>query len=128
MVPSTDVLHSVSTSAAGFLIASVWQGLLIAGGVAMLFRLLPGLTAGARSVIWTAVLVLVVGLPAVSLLLHRAGGVAVTHGALVLSESWSIGLVAAWVALSILRLGQLVVSAVRLRGLLRRAVPVEAPV
>ena len=59
-MPILHGLPSVSAVAAEFLVASIWQGLVVVGCVALLLRVLPGLTAAVRSVIWTVVLLLVV--------------------------------------------------------------------
>ena len=79
MMPILHGLPSVSVMAAEFLVASIWQGLVVVGCVAVLLRVLRGLTAAVRSVIWTAVLLLVVLGPAVSVGLRGGGGSAVGH-------------------------------------------------
>ncbi len=125
MMPILHGLPSVSVVAAEFLVASIWQGLVVVGCVALVLRVLPGLTAAVRSVIWTAVLLLVVVGPAVSVGLRGGVGSVAGRGGLVhVSESWSLVLVAVWAAVSFLRLVQLVGSALRLQSLARSARPV----
>jgi beta-lactamase regulating signal transducer with metallopeptidase domain len=130
MMPILHGLPSVSVVAAEFLVASIWQGLVVVGCVAVLLRVLPRLTAAVRSVIWTVVLLLVVAGPAVSIGLRGDGGsVAGRVGLLHVSEMWSLVLAAVWAAFSLLRVVQLVGSAVRLHSLARSAravVPSEA--
>ena len=130
MMPILHCLPSVSVVAAEFLVASIWQGLVVVGCVALLLRLLPGLTAAVRSVIWTTVLLLVVVGPAVSVGVRGGvGSVAGRGGLWHVSETWSLVLLAVWAAVSLLRVVQLVRSALRLQSLARSAravVPSEA--
>ena len=123
MTPVVDVLHIVSPAVANLLVASVWQSILLTGAVALCLRFIPRVPAGTRSSLWTAVLVLIVLLPAVSLALpHVAKG----HGRAVhLASDWSLGLLCFWAMLSLFRAIQLSLSAVRLWALARSAKPVE---
>ena len=109
--------------AAESLIAAAWEGLVLAGVVTVCLRLLPGITAAARSVVWTVVMLAVCGLPFVHLGSASAGG---TVGPQVHLDEWvGLALVAAWAVVSLVRAGQVVRSAVWLRGISRRAVAVE---
>jgi hypothetical protein len=122
MIPILHGLPSVSVVAAEFLVASIWQGLVVVGCVALLLRVLPGLTAAVRSVIWTAVLLLVVVGPAVSVGVRGGGGSEAGRGGLVhVSETWSLVVLAVWAAVSLVRVVQLVGSALRLQSLARSA-------
>ncbi len=123
MIPVIDLLHAFSPAIANALVASVWQSVLLTAAVALCFRLVPRVPAGTRSGLWTAVLVLIVLLPAFSLLLPHSFGV---HGRAVhAAADWSLGLLCFWALLSLFRLGQLCVSAARLRTLAQSAKPVE---
>ena len=119
-------LMQVSAVAAGSLVAAAWEGLVLAGLVAVCLRLLPGISAAARSVVWTVGMLAVCGLP----FLHFRGGAAdAASGPQVhLDERFGLALVAAWAMLSAWRAAQLFRSAVWLRGVWRRAVPVESSV
>ncbi len=109
---------------AAALVASIWQGLLLTLMAALGLRLLPGLSADAKAWVWVAVLLLVALLPIASLSYPRPGGAG--HPAAVhLAESVSLALVAIWAAASALRLMQLLGSALRLRGMLTRATPLQ---
>ena len=110
--------------AAGSLVAAAWEGLVLAGVVAVCLRVLPGISAAARSVVWTVVMLAVCGLPFV-----RFGGVAAGSGTgpILLDERVGLALVAIWALLSLVRAAQLVRSAVWLRGVWQRALPVQAP-
>ena len=116
-------IHTVSglaAVAAGSLVAAVWEGLVLAAVVAVCLGMLPGITAAARSVVWSAAMVVVVLLP----FLRFGGGVGVGSARWHVDERVSLALACVWAALSLFRAGQLVRSAVWLRGIAQRAVPV----
>ena len=113
-------LTQISGVAAGSLVAAAWEGLVLAGVVAVCLRALPGITAAARWVVWTVVMLAVCGLPFV-----RFGGAATGSASIHLDERVGLGLVAIWATLSLMRAAQLIRSAVWLRGIWRRALPVE---
>jgi Zn-dependent protease with chaperone function len=122
-----EALTRVSAMAAGSLVAAIWEGLLLAAAVALCLRLLPGITAAARSVVWLAVMLAVVGLP----FLHVSGpsGAAVAggwNGGWNIDERVSLAVLAVWMGLSAWRAVELIRSAVWLRGIARRATAVEA--
>ena len=110
----------LAAAAANSLAAAVWQGILLAAIVALCLRLLPALSAAARSIIWTAAFTL-------AFLLHFA-----PHATIPGSEMpsvhvppvWTLALCALWLLLSLARAIQLLVSAVGLRRLARNAAPV----
>ena len=117
------VFTQVSAAAAGSLVAAVWEGVVLTACVALALRLLPGITAAARSVVWSAAMAAVVALPFV----HFPGGGAGAGAARVqLDERLSVGLICVWAALSLWRGVELVRSAIWLRGIARRGRPVEA--
>ena len=118
---SSTLLKSLPATA-GVLVASVWQGALLTIAVALSLRLVPQLSAAARSAIWTSTLLAVASLP-VLLFLEPLG--ASQGSGLHLARAASFVLVAVWGGASLLRLSQLLQSALRLRGILRRAVPLE---
>ncbi len=124
------VLHLISflsAGAASALFSAVWEGAVLALGVWLCLRLLPGLSAAARSVVWLNVFVLLVllhfvpafGGPAADL---AGGPVRVVH----LDMRWSLLIGGVWLALSLWRAAQLLLGIVQLRRLAGRAVPVEA--
>lgn len=127
MTPAIDVLHVVSPAFADLLVASIWQSVLLTGVVALCVRQVRGVSAGTRFGLWTMVLVLVVLLPAVSMLVPHTGGrgSGAVGWSVHVSNDWSLGVVCFWAALSLLRAAQLCLSAVRLRTLARNAEPVE---
>lgn len=118
------MLTGWSAGAAGALLAAVWEGALLAGLVWLVLRLLPGLNAAARSLVWLNVFILMTLLHVVPLFTGAPSG-AQTFDAhtLRLDPRWSLAVVAVWLALSLLRAGQLVIGALHLRRLTRRAEP-----
>lgn len=108
------------------LISATWEGAILAAAAWTCLRLLPGLGAAARSAVWMNVFLLAVllhGLPALGF--HGPSAIAARHAAFQLSLNWSLGVAAVWAMLSLLRGVQLVVGAVRARGMAHRAIPVE---
>ena len=116
-----------SRVATGGLMAAVWQGVLLAAVVGLGLRLLPKTPAAVRFAIWFAVFLLVAALPAASLWPHAAG--ATQAGGrepwLTLDSRWSVAIAAVWAVASLVRAITLVVAAVQVRTLSRRARPVE---
>ncbi len=117
-------LQDLSPFAAGFLIASIWQGVLLTAGLALCLRVFRGVSPALRMALWALALVLVLVLPVTSLLVHRAaaGG----HAELHLGQNWSVVLVAVWLLASGWRAVQLLANATGLLRLAGRADP--APV
>jgi hypothetical protein len=112
-----------SAAAASGLIAAVWQGAILAVCVALVLRLLPGLSASVRSAIWLAVFALATALhfaPA-----RHAGALGAGGHPVELAAGWSVAFAAVWLALSALRAVQFGLGAARLRQVLRRATPME---
>ena len=123
MAPAIDVLRVVSPPAAGLLVASIWQGVLLTVAVGLCLRVVPRVPAGVRSAVWTAVLMLIVLLPAISARVPHTGVAA--GRSMQLANDWSLGLVCVWALLSLIRAVQLCLSVARLRVLARSAKAVE---
>jgi len=119
-------VFSLSAAATGALISAAWEGALLALLVVAVLRLLPGLSAAARSVIWLNVFVLLALLQVLPLATHVSVG---THAAAVhalqVDPRWSVALAAVWLSMSLFRAGQLLLGAVHLHQLGRKAVAVE---
>jgi len=124
MTPAIDVLHVISPAIADLLVASVWQSVLLTAAVALCVRSVRGVSAGTRFGLWTAVLVLIILLPVVSMFVPHTG-TASTSRAVHLANDWSLGVVCFWAALSLFRAAQLCLSAARLYTLAQNAEPVE---
>ena len=108
----------LTAQAATTLVATAWEGLVLAGLVAATLRILPGIAAAARSMVWTAAMVAVCALP----VLHRVCGANTTTTRVVLGDQVAVALIAAWLGMSVWRGTQLLRSAVWLQGVWRRAV------
>jgi beta-lactamase regulating signal transducer with metallopeptidase domain len=100
---------------------------LLAVAVWLALRLFPALSAAARSVIWLNVLILLALLPIVPLFSQATGSASVAAPAHSLSfdPRWSLLLAVIWLALSVVRATQLVLGAIHLSALSRRATPVS---
>lgn len=124
-----EIVHSlsfVSASAAGALFSAIWEGAVLALGVALCLRLLPGLSAAARSVVWLNVFILLVLLHFVPVFAGRPVAPVSGHvPEIELDLRWSLALVGVWLALSLWRAGQLILGIVQLRRLAGRAKPLE---
>jgi beta-lactamase regulating signal transducer with metallopeptidase domain len=93
--------------------------------VALCLRLVPRTTAAVRFAIWTAVFAVLAVLPLLHAYTLQTGGVIPGHGAVLqLDVRWSFAIAALWLIVSLVRAVKLAMSAVRLRGIWKRAVPV----
>ncbi len=118
-------VESVSRLVASSFVSGIWQGVVLAAGVGMCLRLVPRTTAAVRFAIWTAVFAVLAVLPLVHFSGLRAGGVAAGHAAVVrVDVRWSFAIAAIWMMVSLVRGVKLAMSAVRLRRIWKRAVPV----
>lgn len=123
------LVHLGSAAAASVvsaLVSAIWEGAVLAACVYVCLRLLPGLSAAARSLVWLNVFVLLVFLHGVPAFGTGAGSaIGAHHAPLQLSLTWSLAILGIWVSLSLLRGFQLIYSAVRSHGMAKRATPVE---
>jgi Zn-dependent protease with chaperone function len=119
-------LESVSRLVANSFVSGLWQGIVLAAGVAFCLRLVPRTTAAVRFAIWTVVFAVLVALPLIHAYALRTGGGMSGRGAVVqVDVRWSFAIAALWLMISLVRAVKLAISAVRLRGIWKRAVPVE---
>jgi beta-lactamase regulating signal transducer with metallopeptidase domain len=122
------LLHSlslVSATAAGALLSAVWQGAVLCACVVLCLRLLPGLSAAVRSVVWLNVFVLLLLLHIVPVFTPRQTVLASRETPTVhLDLRWSLAIAALWLALALWRATQLALGAIHLSRLARRAVPI----
>jgi hypothetical protein len=107
-------------------VAGLWQGIVLAAGVALCLRLLPRTTAAVRFAIWAAVFAVLAVLPLLHAYTIRTGGAVPGRGAVLqVDVRWSFAIAALWLMVSLVRGAKLAMSAVRLNGIWKRAVPVE---
>jgi hypothetical protein len=119
-------VESVSRVVANSFVAGLWQGIVLAAGVGLCLRLVPRTTAAVRFAIWTAVFAVLAVLPLLHAYTLRTGGGIPGRGAVVqLDVRWSFAIAGLWLMVSLVRAVKLVMSAGRLRGIWKRAVPVE---
>ena len=117
--------ESASRLVANSFVSGIWQGVVLAAGVGICLRLVPRTTAAVRFAIWTAVFAVLAVLSLVHVYGLRAGGVAAGNAAVVrVDVRWSFAIAALWAAVSLVRGVKLAMSAVRLRRIWKRAVPV----
>ena len=119
-------VEGVSRLVASSFVSGLWQGMVLAAGVALCLRLVPRITAAVRFAIWTAVLVVLAVVPLLHAYTLRTGGGMPGGGPVVqLDVRWSFAIAALWLIVSLVRAVKLAMSAVRLHGIWKRAVPVE---
>ncbi len=126
----TIVQHLMTTGPAQILIASIWQGLLLTGSVWLLLTLAAAcgfpLRAGLRFALWLVVFLLVALLPCLSLV-HRVPALpSAAAYSLQLSPGWAYACEAFWALSSLFALARLGASAVQMRNLFVRSVPVSS--
>jgi beta-lactamase regulating signal transducer with metallopeptidase domain len=122
-----------ANAAAAMVVGSAWQGLLIALGMAVCLRLVPRTSAEYRFRLWAAAFAAIVSLPLLKLLTGLGAtasvGVAASAGVagplLSIDARWTVAIAGVWIAASLVRAGDLMVHAVRLRRIWRTAKPVE---
>src|ERR1700738_2894266 len=116
----------LSAQATGALVSAVWQGALLAALVGLCLRMFPGLSAAARSVIWFNVFILLALLHLVPFV--TGSSPAAPHlapHAVLLDLRWSLAVAGIWLAFSVFRAVQLIVSGIHLHALAGRALPSE---
>jgi beta-lactamase regulating signal transducer with metallopeptidase domain len=127
---------------AGILIGSLWQGALVACGLALCMRLAPRMPAGMRYGIWAAGFAAVVGLPFLPVIIDSRArftfNAATAHAAslgaasgvgsgsstspwLALDARWGLVIAALWLTASVVRAAGLAVHTLRMRRLWRSA-------
>jgi beta-lactamase regulating signal transducer with metallopeptidase domain len=118
-----------SSAAAAALLAATWQGLVLTVSIGLGLKLLPGLSAARRALLWLAVFLVVVLLHFAPFApLHSRASSTQHPGGLSIGSAWAVAVAAVWLGLSLYRITQLALSVARLRRIARRAtlVPCEA--
>ena len=126
MNPLLHMISLVSATTAGALFSAIWEGAVLAASVALCLRLIPRLSAAARSVVWTNVFLLLALLHVLPFIgQHWTPGNGISYPPLHLDLDWSVAIAGVWAMLSLWRGVQLILSAIRLQGLGRRATPIH---
>jgi hypothetical protein len=128
----TQGIEMGSRVVAGAFVSDIWQGVLLAAVVALCLRAVPKTTAAIRFMVWSGVFLVLALLPLLRGFALRADGVVAAHGAglgmglhaVHVDVRWSFAIAAVWLLLSGIRAVGLGLSAVRLRGIWKRATPV----
>lgn len=126
-------LHFVSQGAANVLVSGIWQGFVLAIGIGLILRLVPGVSATTRFTIWSVVFLVLALLPFVHIphenIPHfvQAGAIpSASHPFFHLDVRWSFAITALWLIASLFRASSLSLHGFRLRALWRSATPVDA--
>ena len=116
-------------------VAALWQGAVVAGGLALCVRLAPRVSAADRFRAWSAGFAALVALPFLPFLMAalRAGAGTASQGAdgpmtrawLDLDPRWTLAIAAVWVLVALVRVAYLAVHSLGLRRLWKRAAPIE---
>lgn len=125
MTTAMSVVHRLSPAAGSLLLASVWESLLLLLGARLLLGAMREVSPERRTRVWSAVLVLLLLLPGLTLLAPRHAATAETMHLL---PMWSVWLVCVWMGGSALRAGWLAQEAWHAAGVRRRAVTLVVPV
>jgi bla regulator protein blaR1 len=131
-----NALQSFASIAAPIAVTALWQGIIVATGLAICLRLAPRISAAHRFLIWAAGFVALAALP----FLPQFWGVApagansgASAGEAVMSAKpwlsldlrWSLAIGAFWILASFIRATDLAVHSYRLRRLWKSALPVK---
>jgi beta-lactamase regulating signal transducer with metallopeptidase domain len=132
----SSLFESFARTAAPVVITSLWQGLAVAGSLALCLKFAPRISAGHRFTLWASAFAAILALPLVpEFFAHfesTAGSSTIavpiaTHAWLQFDARWSMVLAALWLIASAARTTDLVFHVLRLRWLWRTATPVEVP-
>lgn len=123
------ILHTTSlfsSAAVSGLFSAIWEGSILALCAAVCLRLMPRLSAAARSIVWLNVFLLLVLLHVVPSIREGIGAEISTHASpIYLAPGWSLAIAAIWVTLSLWRATELALSAIRLHRMAKRATVIQ---
>jgi len=127
----TESLQMIAQIASTALIASIWQGALLAAIVWLCLKLAPRASAGVRFSIWSAVFAVTVALPFLSIFAGHASAVPAmsqtqSSAPIVLLDSrWALGIAAISATVTLGRLLLLARNAFKVHALWRSSTPIE---
>jgi hypothetical protein len=129
MEPLLHIISPVSAVVVAALFAAVWQGAILAACVAVCLRMMPRLSAAARSIVWLNVFLVLILLHALPALLRRGASAGLEQPSPIhFDPRWSLAIAFAWAVLSLGKAAQLAATAVRVHRLAARAIPIETAV
>src|SRR6202789_2128188 len=98
MEPILHTTSLLSSAAVSGLFSAIWEGSILAVCVALSLRLLPRLSAAARSVVWMNVFLLLLLLQIAPSLRERVSSGSPTHSSpILLAPGWSLVIAMVWV-------------------------------
>jgi hypothetical protein len=125
MLNPIHVIEGLSGVAARAFVSGIWQGVVLAAGVALCLRLVPKTTAAVRFLLWSAVFLVLALLPFLRIGAVQAAGVPISlHRPVHVDVRWSFLIAAVWLLLSVVRTGSLALGAIQLHRIWKRATPV----
>jgi beta-lactamase regulating signal transducer with metallopeptidase domain len=127
------IFNVAADRASEMAVAALWQGVLIAGILAVVLHFVPRISAGYRFAVWTAAFVALICLSLFSLMPASSAGAAHAMEAraiaskpwLVFDVRWSLAIAGLWLAATLFRAADLAVHSVRLRRLWKDAEPIQ---
>lgn len=131
----TAYLRVASEQAALIAVTGVWQGVLVASGLAICLGLAPRASAEHRFSIWAVAFFTLVSLPLLTFIsefgsalvrvVRTSVPVAAGRPLFGIDARWSLPIAALWAAGALLRAGDLALDSFRLRKLWKEAIPVD---
>src|SRR5580698_3191436 len=124
-------IEHASIIAASAFVSGIWQGIVLAVAVWLCFRLIPKTTAATRFLIWSAVFLALALLPFLHILAPEAQQTikqTVLVHAVQVDIRWGFAIAALWLVISVIRAAKLTASALQLRKIWNKAVPVPTDV
>lgn len=131
----TGIFNAFAQATAPIAVTAIWQGLAVAGAVALCLQFVRRISAAQRFTIWMGGFAAITALPFVPLLLSavipaRASALLAENGTaphpwLQLDSGWTLALAALWLVASTCRAADLAFHSFRLRRLWRTATPLD---
>ncbi|HUN85871.1 MAG TPA: M56 family metallopeptidase [Terracidiphilus sp.] len=130
-----EAFRAASQVAAPVVVTALWQGAVVAAGLAVCLRIAPRMSATHRFTLWSSGFITLVCLPVLPLLSRFVSaptvasssslGAALPSPWFQLDIRWAIAITALWAAGTILRAADLFVHSIRLFGLWKSATPID---
>jgi hypothetical protein len=133
----TVIFRSFAQVAAPAAVTALWQGGMLAAGLAVCLRLAPRVGASDRFRAWATGFWALFALPFLPLLLATHAGSFSTGAAIAASPSkawfeldprWALAIAGAWIAASTWRIADLAVHSLKLRAIWKDSCPISEPV
>ena len=122
--PAMNLLLDLSRFTAQAFVSGLWQGVVLISAVAICLR---GMFRGSPSIrfaIWTVAFVLVIAIPLLQLRVLAVQPSSAPSAVVHLGAAWGFAIAGIWALLMVARAAQLLMQAVRLRRIWKRAKPI----